>query len=92
MRLYYLVAYDISDDFRLNRVLRYMKGKGIHLQYSVFYCYLSQKEAASIMEDIRSMIDINQDDVRFYPIVRNFKTIVLGRGAHIPKGVDIYLE
>jgi CRISPR-associated protein Cas2 len=68
-----------------------MKGKGIHLQYSVFYCYLSQKEVASIIEDIRSLIDINQDDVRFYPLIKNFKAIVLGRGAHIPDGVDIYL-
>jgi len=92
MKLYYLIAYDISDDFRLNRVLRYMKGKGIHLQYSVFYCYLSYKEVAKIMEDIRSLINPGQDDVRFYPVLRNFKAVVLGRGAHIPDGVDIYLE
>lgn len=35
----YLIAYDITSEKRLNRVSRYLKGKGIHLQKSVFFVF-----------------------------------------------------
>nr|WP_281755625.1 CRISPR-associated endonuclease Cas2 [Thermodesulfovibrio islandicus] len=37
MRLPYLVCYDISDEGRLNRVYRFMKGKGFHIQYFIVF-------------------------------------------------------
>ncbi|MDH7514064.1 MAG: CRISPR-associated endonuclease Cas2 [Clostridiales bacterium] len=92
MRIDYLLCYDIKDDSRLNRVLRYMKGKGIHLQYSVFHCHLTHTELLKLMDDIKSLIDENEDDVRIYPLLANFNAIVLGRGARIPKGVDVFFD
>jgi len=92
MKLCYLISYDIRDDYRLSRVLRYMKGRGIHLQYSVFYCYLKPEELLKIIEDILAQIDEKEDDVRIYPMNRRFRAIFLGRGAPIPEGVDIFLE
>ncbi len=92
MKTYYLICYDISEDFRLNKILRYMKGKGIHLQYSVFYCLLNHKELLKIIDEVMAMIDLKQDDVRIYPLVTNFKAIVLGRGDKTPEGADIFLE
>lgn len=92
MKIHFLICYDIRDNFRLSRVLRYMKGKGIHVQYSVFYCLLTSKELLKILDDFVNLIDIKQDDVRIYPLVANFKAIVLGRGDRTPEGIDIFLE
>ena len=39
MRQSYLVCYDISDDKRLRKVFKTMRGYGDHLQYSVFECH-----------------------------------------------------
>lgn len=92
MKIQYLICYDISDDFRWSKIFRLMKGKGTHLQYSVFYCFLNQKELAKIINEVRRMIDLKQDDVRIYPLLANFKCIVLGRGDRTPEGVDLFWE
>src|SRR5437870_5051974 len=44
MRTCYIVAYDIADPKRLQRVHRTMRGYGDPLQYSVFRCILSPSE------------------------------------------------
>jgi len=92
MKSSYLISYDIGNDNRLSKVFRYLKGKAIHLQYSVFYCFLNSKEILTIIKELRGMINEREDDVRIYPLVDNFKFIVLGQGARIPDGVDIILE
>lgn len=92
MKIHYLICYDISDHFRWHKVFRFMKGKGTHLQYSVFYCLLSPKELGKIINDVTSMIDLGQDDVRIYPLLANFEAIVLGRGDRTPEGVDLFWE
>ncbi len=44
MRTCYIVAYDMADPERLQRVHRTMRGYGDPLQYSVFRCMLSPSE------------------------------------------------
>ena len=44
MKSPYLVCYDIADEKRLTRIYRLMKGRGLHIQYSVFYCVLTWQE------------------------------------------------
>jgi CRISPR-associated protein Cas2 len=59
----YLIAYDISDDVRLRRVLKIMKGYGTRLQYSVFLCDLSRMEFLRWGADIREVIDLGADSI-----------------------------
>ncbi|MCX7974083.1 MAG: CRISPR-associated endonuclease Cas2 [Candidatus Aminicenantes bacterium] len=92
MKIYYLICYDIKDDFRLHKIFRYMKGKGVHLQYSVFHCYLNRQELLTIIREIKSIINEKEDDVRIYPLITNFETIVLGQGARIPEGLDFFFD
>jgi CRISPR-associated protein Cas2 len=40
----YVVAYDIADDGRRNRVARFLEGWGRRVQKSVFECELSPEE------------------------------------------------
>ncbi len=63
MRNLYLVAYDISDPKRLRKIFKTMKGYGTRIQYSVFYCYLSNKEKVILIAYIDDIIDHKSDRV-----------------------------
>ncbi|WP_353685943.1 CRISPR-associated endonuclease Cas2 [Thermodesulfovibrio sp. 3462-1] len=51
MKAAYLVCYDIADEKRLARIYRFMKGKGLHLQYSVFYCVLTPQQLKNLKDE-----------------------------------------
>jgi len=91
MRSDYLLCYDIKDGRRLSRVYQFMKARGLHLQYSVFYCKLTWNELLRIKEALCSIIDEKEDDVRIYPLPSGWKVMVLGCGDRLPEGADIYL-
>ena len=59
----YIVAYDISDPKRLQRVHRTMRGYGDPLQYSVFRCILSPSERVLLIEALTPLINHREDQV-----------------------------
>lgn len=65
MRNTYLVCYDISDDYRLRRVHKTMRGFGDHLQYSVFECQLTRADLARCRHLLSEIIDHREDQVLF---------------------------
>ncbi|GAB5046958.1 CRISPR-associated endonuclease Cas2 [Thermodesulfovibrio sp. TK110] len=91
MKVPYLVCYDIADEKRLARIYRFMKGKGLHLQYSVFYCVLTPQQLKSLKNEIRKLINPRYDDVRIYPLSKDSCVAVLGCGARIPEGVEVFI-
>lgn len=92
MKSAYLVCYDIADELRLNRIFRFMKGRGFHLQYSVFYCYLSETELKELKAEIQKMIHPKYDDVRIYQITKDSLVAILGVGDRIPEGVEVFYQ
>ncbi len=92
MKAKYLVCYDIAKPKRLSRVLRFMKGRGIHLQYSVFHCSLTWPELMKMKEKLGRLINRREDDVRIYPLPADCKVIVMGCGDRVPDGVEIFME
>ncbi len=65
MRHSYLVCYDISDDKRLRKVFRTLRGFGDHLQYSIFECQLTPRDLARCRSEISKIIHHDQDQVLF---------------------------
>ncbi len=59
----YLVAYDIRDDRRLRSVAACMEGYGTRIQYSVFVCDLSEREAVLMRADIETVMKASEDSV-----------------------------
>jgi len=59
----YLIAYDIANARRLNRVCKLMEGYGERLQYSVFLCDLSGTEIAHWEASIRTVLDLSADSI-----------------------------
>jgi len=91
MKSNYLVCYDIASPRRLGRILRLMKGNGIHIQYSVFFCRFTWPQLLEIKRKLNLLINPKEDDIRIYPLPAGEKTVALGRGDKVPEGVDVYL-
>jgi len=68
MRTRYIVSYDISDQKRLRRVHRTMKGYGDPLQYSVFRCDLSASERVLMIEALSKVINHREDQIMLIDI------------------------
>lgn len=64
----FLVCYDISDQRRLQRVYKVMRGFGDHLQYSVFRCTLSEMQLALLSDRLAQEIHHAEDQVLFVPL------------------------
>ena len=57
----YLVCYDIRDPQRWRKVFKLIKGYGISIQYSVFRCYLTKREAAKLKFEMEELLDKEDD-------------------------------
>lgn len=90
MKTKYLVCYDIAHPRRLGRVLRLMKGRGIHLQYSVFYCEFTWPQLQEIKWRLGALIEPDEDDLRIYPLPASGQVEVYGQGDRVPEGVSIF--
>ncbi len=91
MKTKYLVCYDIAHPRRLGRVFRMMKGRGIHLQYSVFYCELTRPQLEEIKGKLSALIDPEEDDLRIYPLPMSGRVEAFGQGDRVPAGVSIFM-
>ena len=65
MRNSYIVTYDISDDKRLRKVFKTMRGFGDHLQYSVFECQLTPTDLVRLRTALAKVIHHTEDQVLF---------------------------
>lgn len=63
MRRRYLVAYDISEPKRLQKMFKTMRGFGERLQYSVFLCDLTSQERVLMLEAVSGIYHALEDRV-----------------------------
>lgn len=92
MKANYLICYDIAEPRRLARVYKFIKGKGLHIQYSVFHCSLTWPNLLELKDKLNSLINEKEDDVRIYPLPAEEKVIIMGCGDRVPDGVEIFME
>jgi CRISPR-associated protein Cas2 len=74
----WVLAHDIRDKKRLQRVWRYLRQEGVRLQYSVYLLAGSRQQIEGIIERLREIIDERADDVRIYPLTENTRIWGLG--------------
>jgi CRISPR-associated protein Cas2 len=74
----WVLAYDIRDQKRLQRVGRYMQKAGMRLQYSVFVVHGSRAQVEKVMAELSNLIDESNDDVRVYPLTESTRIWGLG--------------
>jgi len=85
----YLIAYDITDDGRLNRVRHLLKGYSTGGQKSVFECFLSPSEVREVIRQIRTLIDPVEDRVHVFIMDARSRTHTLGIGLQ-PKDPSFF--
>ncbi|WP_428859110.1 CRISPR-associated endonuclease Cas2 [Bifidobacterium dentium] len=61
----YLVAYDVSDDYRRSRVAKILQHYGERLQYSVFLLQVRPSMMLNVRMKIEKEIDYETDSVVF---------------------------
>jgi CRISPR-associated protein Cas2 len=80
--MFTVISYDIVDDKRRTKVMKLLKGYGMHVQYSVFECYLSPGQLDQLGRKLRALIDLDTDSVRCYRLdaASKKRTVTLGVG------------
>lgn len=74
----WLLAHDISDKRRLQRVWRFLSKEGVRLQYSVYLLAGTCHQVEAIIDRLLQLIDDRADDVRIYPLTENTRIWGLG--------------
>ena len=76
----YLVAYDVRDPKRLQKVARKCQNYGIRVEYSVFECDLTQDDFSSMWQELKDLIDATDDRILAYRICRSCVTHIASMG------------
>jgi CRISPR-associated protein Cas2 len=61
-----IITYDIVCDKRRLKLMKYCKRQGVHVQKSVFECFLSADGLDQTIIGIERLIDPQTDSVRLY--------------------------
>jgi CRISPR-associated protein Cas2 len=62
-----LVCYDVHDPERLRKAAKHMEGYGERMQYSVFRCWLTQRELERMRWELTELLD-PVDEVLLIPL------------------------
>lgn len=83
--LFYVIAYDISDDKRRKTISDILEGYGSRVQYSVFECVLSKPQFQELTKKLKRVFEEEEDSLRFYPISQHTSQniIVWGVGNEV---------
>jgi len=85
-RDFYVIAYDVVDDRRRNKIARWLERYGERVQYSVFEMYLTDEEWKRLKKGLERHLDPEEDSVRVYRLCAVCRTriIHLGQGETLP--------
>jgi CRISPR-associated protein Cas2 len=87
VRRRYLVAYDIREDRRLRNIAICMEGYGERIQYSVFVCDLSDRDAVLMRSDMEARMKQSEDSVMIIDLGRagdSSRFLFLGHHEKLP--------
>ena len=86
--MFTLISYDIVEDKRRTKVMKYLLGYGARVQYSVFECELTIAQFATVQVAIALLVDPQTDSVRCYQLdvgaVKQIKIIGRGQVTKLP--------
>ena len=88
---FYVIAYDISSDKRRTKVHKILSGYGHWTQFSLFECYLTEKEYLRLRSVLDRHIEEKHDTVRFYPLCNACQKKVETVGSPLPTEPEMFL-
>jgi CRISPR-associated protein Cas2 len=84
VRYFVVICYDITDNKRRAKLVKYLEQYSFRVQKSVFEGFLDKKNYGIIRHKIRDYIDEKEDNLRIYRII--------GSGNIKAYGVGLQLE
>ena len=87
----YVVAYDVPEDRRRTRIHKILSGFGQWTQFSLFECYLTDKEYLRLRQLLERHMSDSQDSVRFYPLCQACRGGVETVGSKPPAEPGMYV-
>ena len=79
-----LVAYDIADPRRLQRVAHALEAVGDRVQKSVFECGLTPDGLIALRERLRTLIDPQEDHILLQPLCPRCRHTLVWQGKPPP--------
>lgn len=64
---WWLVCYDVHDPKRLRKAAKHMEGYGHRVQYSVFRCWMGEREMQRLRWELTELL-APEDDVLMIPL------------------------
>ena len=88
-----IVAYDIANPRRLNRVAKVVKDYGIRVQKSIFEVNLDNRLFAEMKSRIENEIEPSEDGVKYLPLCEkcNGTLEVIGQGIFVDPDEEFYV-
>ena len=80
----YVIAYDVVDDRKRNRVAKALERLGQRVNLSVFECALTPRGFSGLRKKIAGLIDKRTDTVIYYPLCLDC------RAGAVSDGVPVY--
>lgn len=65
---FYIIAYDIGSDKRRTKIHKILSSFGHWTQYSLFECFLSEKQYLLLRNRLEQHLEPKVDSVRFYAL------------------------
>jgi CRISPR-associated protein Cas2 len=87
----YVVAYDIPDDRRRTKIHKTLSGYGQWTQYSLFECFLTEKQYVQLRQRLERYLAPGKDSVRFYPLCAACQGRVETVGSPKPTEPELYI-
>lgn len=82
LRLYVLVIYDIVDNKRRSKLVKYLSGYGFRVQKSCFEAKISEKKYTKMLNGL-SAYATEEDSIRVYKIIGKGQVTVFGNNNQI---------
>ncbi|HSW62254.1 MAG TPA: CRISPR-associated endonuclease Cas2 [Dissulfurispiraceae bacterium] len=77
-RSLYVIAYDVTDQYRLAQVREFLKGYSTGGQKSVYECFLTDGELKEVASHLGSLIDHREDRLHVFSLDGRSRTHTLG--------------
>lgn len=88
-KMFYVIAYDVTNDKRRNRVSQLLEKYGVRVNYSVFECMLAASELDKLKKAVMDEINSKTDSVIYYPICSECYSKVVYQGACTRSDINI---
>ncbi|MEJ1929098.1 CRISPR-associated endonuclease Cas2 [Nostoc sp. NIES-2111] len=87
--LFYLIIYDLPDNKAANkrrtRLHKMLSGYGKWTQYSVFECFLTSVQFATLQTKIEKLIKPNEDSIKIYVLDAGAVKRTITYGSEMPR-------